>query len=146
MLKPIFQSLPTYVKNRIHAFTPIEDINQYPGVLGGVGGTKTGGSNAGGGPIWNPDPDFTIQDRMLHISPVIGRPHPIRRQVDRLLLVLQLRVIYRGAGGLEREADFPVDATADADDTSNQPNDAATVGTCLHPDQGEVQRLYHTSL
>ena len=34
---------------------------------------------------------------------------------------------------------------ADADDTSNQPNLAATLGACPRPDQREVQGLCHPS-
>ena len=34
---------------------------------------------------------------------------------------------------------------ADADNTSNQPNLAATLGACPRPDQGEVQGLCHPS-
>ena len=30
---------------------------------GGGGGNKTGGSTTSGSPVWNPDPDFPIQDR-----------------------------------------------------------------------------------
>ena len=51
----------------------------------------------------------------------------------------------RRAGGPEAESNIAVDTMADADDTSNQPNLAATLGACPRPDQGEVQGLCQPS-
>ena len=126
-------------------------------------GAKTGGGPGGnqnrlltqrGSPIWIWDPDMAIQDwREGCYTQVRFSDNRIQTRAGSILdtssyntdRTTDASCSSRWVGGTEREGYIAVDATTDADDTSNQPNHAATLGVCPRPDQGEVQGLYHPS-
>ena len=116
-----------------------------------------GGSGGGGGeeakPVWNPYPDFTLQDQRK------GCYIPVRFLDDCTLTAVKwtlsssscsscratdaLRSSGR-AGGPEEEGDLPVDATSDRD-APYQSDNANRMGACPESLKGEVQVLHHSS-
>ena len=104
-------------------------------------------------PVWNPDPDFAIQDRRK------GCYIPVRFSDDCTPTAVKWTLSSspcssgratdairgsRRAGGPEEEGYFPVDATAERD-APYQSDYANTLGACPESDVVEVQEIHHPS-